>query len=260
MLYREIIAVCSEIHTKHINTLCGQTVALLNVKLAVHTVTAGFQGANECPPLLPICSQPQLIAKYEYPVQTHSVQTADGYILELHRIPHGTSGPANWTRPAVLMHHALLCSSFDWVGLGPERSLGMSSISWRLCVRLVPVCVPFHTSLQTCDAVPRSEWLLTRGSHTSNGTVTSSNLAFVLYSFLIVFFPSFCISLFVFHFIAPSVSPISVYFVFSFFLHHPVLQLVTATHGSVHLCLSAIRQDSPGRLADLRYTFASTKQ
>ena len=26
MLYREIIAVCSQIHTKHINTLCGQTV------------------------------------------------------------------------------------------------------------------------------------------------------------------------------------------------------------------------------------------
>jgi hypothetical protein len=24
MLYREIIAVCSEIHTKHINTVCGQ--------------------------------------------------------------------------------------------------------------------------------------------------------------------------------------------------------------------------------------------
>ena len=24
MLYREIIAVCSQIHTKHVNTLCGQ--------------------------------------------------------------------------------------------------------------------------------------------------------------------------------------------------------------------------------------------
>ena len=35
MLYREIMAVCSEIHTKHINTLCGQNVELLNVKLAV---------------------------------------------------------------------------------------------------------------------------------------------------------------------------------------------------------------------------------
>jgi len=33
MLYREIIAVCSQIHTKHINTLCGQKVELLNVQV-----------------------------------------------------------------------------------------------------------------------------------------------------------------------------------------------------------------------------------
>ena len=39
MLYREIIAVCSQIHTKHINTLCGQNVELLNVNLLVHVVT-----------------------------------------------------------------------------------------------------------------------------------------------------------------------------------------------------------------------------
>jgi len=32
MLYREIMAVCSEIHTKHINTVCGQNVEFLNVK------------------------------------------------------------------------------------------------------------------------------------------------------------------------------------------------------------------------------------
>jgi len=31
MLYREIIAVCSQIHTKHINTLCGLDVELLDV-------------------------------------------------------------------------------------------------------------------------------------------------------------------------------------------------------------------------------------
>jgi hypothetical protein len=31
MLYREIIAVCSEIHTKHINTLCGQNVEFANI-------------------------------------------------------------------------------------------------------------------------------------------------------------------------------------------------------------------------------------
>ena len=32
MLYREIIAVCSQIHTKHINTLCGLNVEFVNVK------------------------------------------------------------------------------------------------------------------------------------------------------------------------------------------------------------------------------------
>jgi len=39
MLYRDIIAVCSQIHTKHINTLCGQNVELVNVKLVVRIVT-----------------------------------------------------------------------------------------------------------------------------------------------------------------------------------------------------------------------------
>ena len=42
MLYREIIAVCSQIHTKHTNALCGQNVVLLNVKLVVHIVTTGL--------------------------------------------------------------------------------------------------------------------------------------------------------------------------------------------------------------------------
>jgi hypothetical protein len=32
MLYMKIIAVCSQIHTKHINTLCGQNVELLKIK------------------------------------------------------------------------------------------------------------------------------------------------------------------------------------------------------------------------------------
>jgi len=43
MLYMEIMAVCSQIHTKLINALCGQNVELLNVKLAVHIVTTVLQ-------------------------------------------------------------------------------------------------------------------------------------------------------------------------------------------------------------------------
>jgi hypothetical protein len=39
MLYR---AVCSESHTEHINTVCGQNVEFVNVKLVVHIVTTGL--------------------------------------------------------------------------------------------------------------------------------------------------------------------------------------------------------------------------
>ena len=48
MLYREIIAACSQIHKKHINTPCGVNVELLNVKLVVHIVTLGFEGLHLC--------------------------------------------------------------------------------------------------------------------------------------------------------------------------------------------------------------------
>jgi hypothetical protein len=43
MLYSEIITVCSQIHTKHINTLCEQNVELLKVKLGVHVVVNGIR-------------------------------------------------------------------------------------------------------------------------------------------------------------------------------------------------------------------------
>jgi hypothetical protein len=46
MLYSEIIAVCSQIHTKHINTSCGQNIKLLNLKLVVLIVTTGLKVVN----------------------------------------------------------------------------------------------------------------------------------------------------------------------------------------------------------------------
>ena len=33
MFYREIIAVCSEVHKEHVNTLRGQNIEFVNVKL-----------------------------------------------------------------------------------------------------------------------------------------------------------------------------------------------------------------------------------
>jgi hypothetical protein len=44
MLYSKIIAVCSQIHTKHINTVCGQNVEFANVKLVVFINQWGLKG------------------------------------------------------------------------------------------------------------------------------------------------------------------------------------------------------------------------
>ena len=42
MVYREIIAVCSEIHTKHTNTLCGQNVEFLGAFTKLRNTTISF--------------------------------------------------------------------------------------------------------------------------------------------------------------------------------------------------------------------------
>jgi hypothetical protein len=44
LMYREIIAVCSQIHTKHTNTLCGQSVGVLMLNLVadLYTITKGL--------------------------------------------------------------------------------------------------------------------------------------------------------------------------------------------------------------------------
>ena len=42
MLYSEIIAVCPQIHTKHINTVCGQNVECKTYR-AVNTLRLGYK-------------------------------------------------------------------------------------------------------------------------------------------------------------------------------------------------------------------------
>jgi hypothetical protein len=46
MLYREIIEVYSEIHTKHINSFCGQNAKIYTLNLVVNKVTARFWKVN----------------------------------------------------------------------------------------------------------------------------------------------------------------------------------------------------------------------
>ncbi|XP_042230545.1 LOW QUALITY PROTEIN: lipase lipl-5-like [Homarus americanus] len=69
---------------------------------------------------------PELIEAFGYPAEVHTVTTEDGYILELHRIPFGRSGPSPHARPPpVYLQHGLLGSSADWVMNQPDEALAL---------------------------------------------------------------------------------------------------------------------------------------
>uniref|UniRef100_A0A7G3B1V7 Putative triglyceride lipase-cholesterol esterase n=1 Tax=Lutzomyia longipalpis TaxID=7200 RepID=A0A7G3B1V7_LUTLO len=64
-----------------------------------------------------------MIVSKGYPVESYEVQTEDGYLLTMHRIPYGRtneSGPAP-NKPVVFLQHGLLSSSTDWVVIGPDN-------------------------------------------------------------------------------------------------------------------------------------------
>ncbi|KAL7290221.1 hypothetical protein TKK_0015926 [Trichogramma kaykai] len=57
-----------------------------------------------------------IIKRENYPVETHAVETEDGYILSVPRLPNPSGFP-------VFLQHGLLCSAGDWVVNGKNRSL-----------------------------------------------------------------------------------------------------------------------------------------
>lgn len=66
-----------------------------------------------------VCRQPELVRKHGYALEEHVVRTADGYELTAHRIP-----PARGAHGVpVLLVHGLMCSSADFLVLGPRGAL-----------------------------------------------------------------------------------------------------------------------------------------
>lgn len=69
--------------------------------------------------------QQQLLEKHGYPFENHTVQTDDGYILALHRIPYGRNNNSQYEkRPSVLLVSGLFVDSAEWLSTGAERGLG----------------------------------------------------------------------------------------------------------------------------------------
>lgn len=68
--------------------------------------------------------QTEQIKYYGYPLESHDVTTMDGYILQLHRIPHGRYDNTIATgRPVALFIPGMLCTSGVLIINGPSRSL-----------------------------------------------------------------------------------------------------------------------------------------
>ena len=75
MLYSEIIAVCSQIHTKHINTLCGQNVECRAYR-AVNTLCLSYKKNIQLmlySEIIAVCSQ----------IHTKHINTLCGQNVEL---------------------------------------------------------------------------------------------------------------------------------------------------------------------------------
>ncbi|EEB09971.1 Gastric triacylglycerol lipase precursor, putative [Pediculus humanus corporis] len=67
----------------------------------------------------------QIIKKYGYPAEAHMIETEDGYLIEMHRIPHGknkTMGDEG-KKPPVFLQHGLFCSSEFFLLTVPNNSL-----------------------------------------------------------------------------------------------------------------------------------------
>ncbi|XP_055906400.1 lipase 3-like [Eupeodes corollae] len=60
-----------------------------------------------------------LIREAGYPFEEHTVETQDGYLLKLHRIPNNSQQK----RGIALLMHGLSCSSADWVVLKQGKAL-----------------------------------------------------------------------------------------------------------------------------------------
>ena len=72
--------------------------------------------------------KPEIILHRGYPVEIHEITTADGYILQVHRIPYGRTSFSRQSQAkrAVFLQHGLLNSDADWLINPTDKSLGKS--------------------------------------------------------------------------------------------------------------------------------------
>uniref|UniRef100_B3P488 Lipase n=1 Tax=Drosophila erecta TaxID=7220 RepID=B3P488_DROER len=65
----------------------------------------------------------KIIDTYGYPVETHTVRTGDGYILDMFRIPSSHNCKEDGIKPPVLLQHGLVGLADSFLMTGPKSGL-----------------------------------------------------------------------------------------------------------------------------------------
>lgn len=113
--------------------------------------------------LFPLDWQLDWLQQLNYSHELHNVSTADGYQLQLQRLPQVGARP-------VLLVHGLLSSSLGWVCLGVDRSLGKLGALWYGCWMIwLTAAQPFSC----IDATTTCGWRICAGSHPTAGSTSS---------------------------------------------------------------------------------------
>ncbi|XP_066598512.1 lipase 3-like [Prorops nasuta] len=68
----------------------------------------------------------QMLTRYGYNAETHTVITEDGYILTLFRVIGDKKGSTTADRPVVMVQHGVLVTSCDWTVTGPEQAFAFA--------------------------------------------------------------------------------------------------------------------------------------
>ncbi|XP_066249515.1 lipase 3-like [Euwallacea similis] len=85
----------------------------------------------------------QFVKKHGYSIETHYIETPDGYILATHLIPHGVSNVH--TKRVVLLVHGMGSSAENYVILGPPNALAFYSADRGYDVWLFNARDTFHS-------------------------------------------------------------------------------------------------------------------
>ncbi|EDX16021.1 GD20126 [Drosophila simulans] len=97
--------------------------------LTILAIAASAGAADDFDPFIDIPfkrlkTSAERIAEHGYPAESHFVETPDGYVLNVFRIPHSPNeGESEAPRPVVLIMHGLFSCSDCFLLNGPEDAL-----------------------------------------------------------------------------------------------------------------------------------------